>query len=117
MKRIRGTKIRRINTPQHGELDALEGEGLVIRHVPMKHVHLVDFHQVQRLEDHGLGEEMPGGVDHETTVRKPGPVKYVRRIQQKLEKYPNISIIIITHNEWSLSHSSGIYTGQELCEI
>ena len=63
----------------------------------MKHVHLVDFHQVKRLEDHGLREEMPGGVDHETTVRKPGPVKYVRCIQQELEKYPNISII--THDE------------------
>ena len=83
--------------------------------MPVENVHLVDFHQVQSLEDHGLGEEMPGGVDHETTVRKPGPVKYVRRIQQELEKYPNISII--TRNEWSLSHSSRIFPGQELCEI
>ena len=64
--------------------------------MPVEHVHFVDFHQVQRLEDHGLREEMPGGVDHETTVRKPGPVKYVRRIQQELEKHPNI-ISIINH--------------------
>ena len=62
--------------------------------MPVENVHLVDFHQVQSLEDNGLREEMPGGVDHETTVRKPGPVKYVRCIQQELEKYSNLISII-----------------------
>ena len=61
--------------------------------MPVENVHLVDFHQVQSLEDHGLREEMPGGVDHETTVRKPGPVKYVRCIQQELEKCSNFICI------------------------
>ena len=52
----------------------------------MEHVHLVDFHQVECLEDHGLGEEVPRSVDHEPAVGKSGPVKYVGRVQQELEQ-------------------------------
>ena len=56
--------------------------------MPVKDVHLVDLHEVERLEEHRLGEEVPRSVDHESSVGEAGPVKNVSCIQQELEWSP-----------------------------
>ena len=48
--------------------------GLRVVEVPVEDVELVFGHDVQKMQDFGLGEKMPGDVDHQMPPRKSRPV-------------------------------------------